>query len=245
MKIKNIAIISFMLLVPVFLFANEPLIPLIMLFLAPTTLGGAAFASLLGFILILIIKYVVFILKSDFKSGAVVFYILIANIVSTFVGLVVAMMFTSSDVLLMGIIVLFLVFLLPARRLKRIKHFGKNSTWFMAFVLTLVTLITVVIFSFMIGYQASPHIYWPMKIFLSTIAIIISLLISVLYEEAVIAKLYKIQKKEEKSFLIPVIWSNIVAVGIIVLIGAIVALPTRLKSPDFLIGWLTIFGINV
>lgn len=245
MKTKIIILVGVSLLVPAFLYANEPLIPLIMLFLAPTTLGGAAFASLLGFVLILIIKCVVFILKSDFKSGAVVFYILIANIVSTFVGLVVAVMFTSSDVLLMGIIVLFLVFLLPARRLKQIKHFGKNSTWFIAFVLTLVTLITVVIFSFMIGYQSSPHIYWPMKIFLSTLAIIISLVISVLYEEAVIAKLYKMRKKEEKSFLRPVIWSNIVAVGIIVLIGAIIALPARLKSPDFLIGWLAVLGINV
>ncbi len=245
MEIRNIAIISFMLLVPAFLYANEPLIPLIMLFLAPTTLGGAAFASFLGFLIILLVKCIVFILKSDFKTIRAVFYVLIANVVSTFVGLVVAVMFTSSDVLLMGIIVLFLVFLLPARRLKRIKHFGKNSTWFMAFVLTLVTLITVVIFSFMIGYQSSPHIYWPMKIFLSTLAIVISILISVLYEEAVIAKLYKIQKKEEKSFLTPVLWSNIIGVGVIVLIGAIIALLARLKSPDFLIGLVRFLGINV
>jgi len=245
MKTKIIILAGVSLLVPAFLYANEPLVPLIMLFLAPTTLGGAVFASLLGFILILIIKCVVFILKSDFKSGAAVFYILIANIVSTFVGLVVAMMFTSSDVLLMGIIVLFLVFLLPARRLKRIKHFAKNPIWFIAFVLTLVTLITVVIFSFMIGYQSSPHIYWPMKIFLSTLAIIISLVISVLYEESVIAKMYKTRKKEEKSFLTPVLWSNIFATGIIVLIGAIIALPARLKSPDFLIGLVRFLGMNV
>ena len=245
MKIKNIAIISFMLLIPAFLYANEPLVPLIMLFLAPTTFGGAAFASFLGFLVILLVKCIVFILKSDFRTIRAVFYVLIANVVSTLVGTVVAVMFTSSDVLFGGIIILFLVFLLPARRLKCYKRFEKNSTWFIAFALTLITLITVVIFSFMIGYQASLHIYWPMKIFLSTIAIVISLLISVLYEEAVIAKLYKIQKKEEKSFLMPVIWSNIVAVGIIVLIGAIIALPARLKSPDFLIGLARFLGINV
>ena len=154
-------------------------------------------------------------------------------------------MFTSSDILFGGIIILFLVFLLPARRIKRYKRFEKNSTWFIAFALTLVTLITVVIFSFMIGYQASPHIYWPLKILLSTIAIVISLLISVLYEEAVIAKLYRIQTKEEKSFILPVLWANIIAVGVIVLIGAIIALPARLKSPDFLIGLIRSLGINV
>lgn len=245
MKIKNIAIISLILLIPAFVYANEPLVPLIMLFLAPTTLGGAVFASLLGFVLILVIKSIVFISKSDFKTIRAVLYVLIANVISTLVGLVVAMMFTSSDILLMGIIILFLVFLLPARRLKRFKRFEKNSTWFIAFALTLVTLTTIVIFSFMIGYQASPHIYWPMKVLLSTIAIVISLLISVLYEEAVIAKLYKLQKKEEKSFLMPVLWSNIIAVGAIVLIGAIMALPTRLKSPDFLIGLVRFLGINV
>lgn len=245
MEIKNIAIISLILLIPAFVYANEPLVPLIMLFLAPTTLGGAVFASLLGFVLILVIKSIVFISKSDFKTIRAVLYVLIANVISTLVGLVVAMMFTSSDMLLMGIIILFLVFLLPARRLKRFKRFEKNSTWFIAFALTLVTLTTIVIFSFMIGYQASPHIYWPMKVLLSTIAIVISLLISVLYEEAVIAKLYKLQKKEEKSFLMPVLWSNIIAVGAIVLIGAIMALPARLKSPDFLIGLVRFLGINV
>jgi hypothetical protein len=245
MKIKNIAMISLILLVPAFLYANEPLVPLIMLFLAPTTFGGAAFASFLGFLLILLVKCIVFILKSDFKTIRAVLYVLIANVVSTLVGTVVAMMFTSSDVLFMGIIVLFLVFLLPARRLKRYKRFEKNSTWFIAFALTLITLITVVIFSFMIGYQASPHIYWLMKVLLSTIAIVISLLISVVYEEAVIAKFYKLQTKEEKSFLIPVLWSNIIGVGVVVLIGAIIALPARLKSPDFLIGLVRLLGINV
>lgn len=245
MKIKNIAMISLILLVPAFLYANEPLVPLIMLFLAPTTFGGAAFASFLGFLLILLVKCIVFISRSDFKTIRAVLYVLIANVVSTLVGTVVAMMFTSSDVLFMGIIVLFLVFLLPARRLKHFKRFEKNSTWFIAFALTLVTLITVVIFSFMIGYQASPHIYWLSKILLCTIAIVISVLISVLYEEAVIAKLYKLQKKEDKSFLTPVLWSNIIGVGVVVLIGAIIALPARLKSPDFLIGLVRFLGINV
>lgn len=245
MNIKNIAIVFLVLLIPAFLFANEPLVPLIMLFLAPTTFGGAAFASLLGFLLIVIVKCVVFIIKSDFKRIRAVLYVLIANVVSTLIGTVVAVMFTSSDILFMGIIILFLVFLLPARRLKHFKRFEKNSTWFIAFALTLITLVTVVIFSFMIGYQASPHVYWPLKIILSTIAIIISLLISVLYEEAVIARLYKLQTKEEKSFLIPVLWSNIIGVGVIVLIGAIIALPARLKSPDFLIGLVRALGINI
>jgi hypothetical protein len=232
-------------LVPAFLFANEPLVPLIMLFLAPTTFGGAAFASLLGFLLILLVKCIVFILKSDFKTIRAVFYVLIANVVSTLVGTVVAMMFTSSDILFMGIIVLFIIFLLPARRLRRYKRFEKNSTWFIAFALTLITLITIVIFSFMIGYQASPHIYWPLKVLLSTIAIVISLLISVLYEEAVIAKFYKLQTKEEKSFITPVLWSNIIGVAVIALVGAIIVLPARLKSPDFLIGLIRALGINV
>jgi len=246
MKIENIVMVSIVLmLVPAFLFANEPLVPLIMLFLAPTTFGGAAFASLLGFLLILLVKCIVFILKSDFKTIRAVFYVLIANVVSTLVGTVVAMMFTSSDILFMGIIVLFIIFLLPARRLRRYKRFEKNSTWFIAFALTLITLITIVIFSFMIGYQASPHIYWPLKVLLSTIAIVISLLISVLYEEAVIAKFYKLQTKEEKSFITPVLWSNIIGVAVIALVGAIIALPARLKSPDFLIGLIRALGINV
>jgi hypothetical protein len=246
MKLKHIMIFCFLLLsVPAFLYANEPLVPLIMLFLAPTTAGGAVFASLLGFLLILLIKIIVFIIKSDFKTIRAAIYVLIANVVSTLVGIVVAMMFTSPDILFMGIIVLFIVFILPARRLKHHKRFEKNSAWFIAFVLTLITLITIVIFSFMIGYQATPHVYWLLKVILCTIAIIISLLISVLYEEAVIARFYKWQTKEDKSFLKPVLWANIIAVAVIVLIGAIIVLPARLKSPDFLIGMVRFLGINI
>jgi hypothetical protein len=238
MKLKIFTLAILLLLVPAVLYANEPLVPLIMLFLTPTTLGGAVYASLLGFVLILLIKCAVFIWKSDFKRIRVILFILIANIVSTLVGLIVAMMFTSSDMVFMGIVVLFLILLIPARRLKIFKPFTRQSTFFIAFYMTLITLITVVIFSFMVGYQASPHIYWPLKILLSIIAIAISLTISVLYEETVIARLYRSYAKQDKNFLVPVLWSNIVATAVIVLIGALMALPLRLRAPNFLIGFV-------
>jgi hypothetical protein len=70
---------------------------------------------------------------------------------------------------------------------------------------------------------------------MATSAILVSLLISVLYEEAVISKLYRVHRKVEKSFLEPVLWCNIIAFAVVMLIGAIVAFPKRLASPDFLI----------
>ena len=80
-----------------------------------------------------------------------------------------------------------------------------------------------------------PHIYWPLKIIMVTLAIGLSLIISVVYEESIIAELYKVLRKERKSFIEPVLWSNIIALGILMLGAAIIALPKRFASPDFLI----------
>ncbi len=235
MKVKFIILILLLLFLPSFLCANEPLVPLMILFLGPTTFGGLFFGSLIGFILIIVVKCGIFLWKSDFKSVWVILYILLANVVSTFIGIVVAGMFTSSMMMPIGIVILYFIFIPPARRMRQFKHFSRNSAWFIAFVLMIMTVITVVIFGIMAGFMETPYIYWPLKIVMCTLGVALSLLIIVLYEEAVISGLYKIHKKEKKSFVKPVLWANIYAFGALMLLGAAIALPKRLSSPDFLI----------
>jgi hypothetical protein len=225
----------FILFLPVFLYSNEPLVPFMILFVGPTTLGGLAFGSLIGFFLIIIIKILVFLWKSDFRSGWAVLFVIIANIVSTIIGVIVAGMFSSSLIFPFGAIVLYFVFLLPARRLARLEKFSKNSSWSIAFFFLIVVGITVVLFGLMSGFMAVPYIYWSLKIVMATLAMGISLIISVVYEEAVISDLYKILRKERKSFMEPVLWGNIIGLGVLMLGAAIMALPERFASPDFLI----------
>jgi hypothetical protein len=220
-------------LIPLCAFANEPIVPLMMLFAGPSVLG-VAFGGI-GFFIVVAIKIGVFFWKSDFRSAHVIWYVLVANLVSTFIGLIVSAMFSSSSALLPGVVILYFIFLVPGRRLRQFKHFQRFSSWSIAFCLLVLTGITVFFFGLMTGYYDMPYFYWPLKIVMATLGIGISLIISVLYEEAIIAELYKRQFKKEKSFVQPVLWGNIISLGIFVLIGAAIALPQRLRSPGFLI----------
>lgn len=227
------------LLLPAFLSANEPLVPFMILFIGPTTIGGLFVGSLIACVLIIIIKILVFLWKSDFRSGWAVLFVIIANIVSTIIGVIVAGMFSSGGVLIVGFALLYVILLVPARRLVKLKRFSRNSSWFMAFFLLIVVVITVVLFGIISGFITVPHIYWPLKIVVATLAIGISLIISVVYEETIISDLYKMLRKERRSFIEPVLWSNIIALGVLMLGAAIIALPKRFSSPDFLIKKVT------
>ncbi len=242
MKVFRWAAVSFflfmfLLLIPVSAYANEPIVPLMILFVGS---GGLALAlgSLIGFAVIVVIKCAVFLWKSDFRSWLAVLYVIIANVVSTFIGIIVASMFSSSFAFPAGVIILYFLFLVPARRIRQFKRYSKHSVWFIAFVLLMITVFSVVIFGAMSGFMSVPYIYWPLKVVMMIIGIGISLIISVLYEESIIAGLYKIQKKERKSFMKPVLWANIIALGALMLLGAAIALPKRFSSPDFLILFL-------
>ena len=121
-----IILLLLIMLVPVCMYANEPLVPLMMLFLGPTTLGGLFFGSLIGFVLIILVKCAIFLWKSNFRFWLAVLYVVIANVVSTLIGVIVACMFTSSSAFPIGIVILYFVLLLPARRMRQFKHFSRN-----------------------------------------------------------------------------------------------------------------------
>jgi hypothetical protein len=238
---KTVLLCFLLFLIPTYVQANEPIVPLMILFAGPGLLG-VVFGGI-GFFVVVGIKIGIFFWKSDFQSPHIIWYVLVANIVSTFVGMIVAAMFTSSFALLPGAVILYFVFLLPGRRMKQFKPFERFSAWSIALWLLLLTGLTVIVFGVMGGYYASPHIYWPLKILMAILGISISLVISVLYEEAVIAELYKRQFKRTRSFMQPVLWGNIIALTVFALIGAGVALPQRLRSPDFLIKGISVSNV--
>jgi hypothetical protein len=219
--------------VPAFAHANEPIVPIMILLAGPGPLG--LFFGGIGFFVVVGIKIWVFFWKSDFRSPHIIWYVFFSNIISTIIGAIVAVMFTSSYAFLPGGAILYLIFLIPARRLRQFKPFARTSSYILAFGLLFLTYITVVAFGVMSGNYATPYVYWPLKILMATLGVGISLIISVLYEEAIIAGMHKRRFKQVKSFVQPVLWGNIIALGIFMLIGAAIALPQRLRSPDFLI----------
>ena len=232
------AILFALLLLPACASACEPLVPIIWAFLAPTAVGGFIFASGVGFIVIVAIKCAVFVWKSDFKSWSAVFYMLIANIVSTAVGIVVAVIAGNPMFIfvIVGFLVLLVAYTPPAKRLHRLGKLSRIPEAGISLLLSLMTVATVFLFLFAAGVmeEGSLRLYWLLKIGASILAIGLSLFISVAYEETVISALYRRFREETRSFMTPVLWANIIALFLIMLIGAAVALPKRLASPDFL-----------
>jgi hypothetical protein len=230
------------LFLPSVVYANEPLFQLGMLFTGATTLGGIFFSSFIGFLVILVVKSAVFVWKSDIRIMKAILYIFVANLASTSIGILAGTITSnifSSLIWVIGfvisVVILYYLFLFPAKRLKNLPRFSRTPPRRIAIFLILITLLSSFIFALNILFQELPLIYWPLKIIGVTIALSLSLIISVVYEEAVISWLYEKEKKVQKSFMEPVIWCNVIAFGVVLLIGAIIALPKRFASPDFLI----------
>jgi len=229
---------------PALAFANEPLVQMIYLFWGAATWGGFLFKSLLGFAAIVVIKSIVFIWKSDVKSVLAVLYVFIANLLSTMIGTIAGLLVANLGTSLLTIIgffifvaILYWIFLRPAKRLAKYKKFSKLPPPVIAINLIIITIFATLLMAFSADLLGAGVLAlgWVVKVIAVTIAIALSLIISVVYEEAVISALHKLFKKETKSFMEPVIWCNVIAFALVMLVGAGIALPKRLASPDFLL----------
>lgn len=242
---KNISIVRFesiffiilLILLAIPAFACTPVVPLAMLFLGPVGWGAIAVSSVFGLLIAIFLKCVVFVWKSDFKSWRAVWYVIIANLVSTAIGGIIAFSMMNSMLIVLGIVALYFLFHYRAKIFSKYKLFKKQNTAFIPGMLTLTYFLVVVIFMVAIGVRGvSLAGYWVLKILFSTIGIAMSLFLSVVYEEMVISDLYYRYKKERKSFLNPVVWANVIAFMIVITLAAAKVLPQRLAAPDFLIG---------
>jgi hypothetical protein len=133
-----------------------------------------------------------------------------------------------------GFLVFFAKFIPPANRLVQLEQFRRRGTTGVALLLAAVAVIATLLFAIASGFVEVPQVYWPLKVVASIVAVGLSLIVSVAYEESVISAIYRRFRGELESFMTPVIWANIVGVLALVLAGAIIAMPKRLSSPDFL-----------
>ncbi len=182
--------------------------------------------SVCGFVLILFVKILIFLIASDFKTIRAVLFVICAGFVSTIIGLLIMLMSSTPDYLLVGIVIIFLISIIPASRLKLLDHYQKNSKFTITFIIAMITLVAIVLFAHSIGYQAPRFINLSVKIILSLLAIALSIMLSIVYEETIIFRLYKSSTKESKNFYRPVIWMNIVSFIVVSFITMVWALIT-------------------
>lgn len=214
-------------------FACEPIVPMAMLYSGTTLFGAIALKSGIGLLLAVVIKCLVFYWKSDFKNVRVIGYMILANVYSMIPGILLGMTFAVPTLILLA----YPILLIPSHNMKEYKSFRRLGTFGSAGVLFVLLLISFVVFLAAMGAQEGPAAgYWGLKVLYCILAVGISFIISVVCEDRVITYLYTRKYKTQKSFLDAVLWANIAVFLVIFGIGAAIALPQRLASPNFLIG---------
>jgi len=204
-----------------------------MLYSGTTLFGAIALKSLIGLLIAVVIKCLVFYWKSDFKNVRVIGYMILANVYSMIPGILLGMTFAVPTLILLA----YPILLIPSHNMKEYKSFRRLGTFGSAGVLFVLLLISFVVFLAAMGAQEGPAAgYWGLKVLYCILAVGISFIISVVCEDRVITYLYTRKYKTQKSFLDAVLWANIAVFLVIFGIGAAIALPQRLASPNFLIG---------
>lgn len=207
--------------------ACEPVAAMLILF-------GVPVFSLYGIILI---KAVLFAWMERSSGPLKAFGAMIAaNIVSSLIGLVPLLLAAAPSAMLFGLLLVFLVTILPARRFIAFNPWGLAKNWnpiLLAFLILALYVSTFVLFSLAQGMlDVSNTGYWILKFCYIFIGLLISIGLTTLWEEWVVARVFR----KDGSFMESVLKVNLVAFLIVMAFLAAKALPARLRSPNFLIG---------
>jgi hypothetical protein len=221
----------------------EPIFPLTQL------LGGASFAgpmlltrSLVLLAIAVAIKCFVFVwLDRRLPWRKAVLFMLLANVLSTIPGVLIAA-FTASIV---GIVLaLPLVFALGWMVQRRIARLPEAHQWkrisgggaliaFIAFFIVSVVLYGV---AESVLDARNYQVYWILKFIFVTLVACTGIVMSAVLEECVVAFLTR-KSSSNLSFFTPVFRANYITLGVILLVAAVKMLPQRLHSPHFITGW--------
>jgi hypothetical protein len=235
---RAVYIISLFILLPSTCFAYDSMISLARFYYGFTILCAFILNSAIGLLIAVVLKCIVFYWKSDSKSIRTIVYLITAIIYSAFIGMLLSTTLSTFKF----IVLLFPVLLIPANNMQNYKIFKR----FGIFLNVVVLFFLIVGSSFIFNAADKVHDssllgYWSLKILCTTIAVSLSIFISVVCEDGLISYLYEKKYKTKKSFLEPVIWANAAVLLVVMGLGAAVALSKRLALPDFLIGAIRFF----
>lgn len=214
--------------------ACEPVIPFIHA-VAPFTLAGSFFVLLVA----VLGKSVLFPFferrLSPIRAGGFMF---LGNILTSFIGILVAAMIGSGDAWLFGVPVVYIACLLPARRLVEAapwRWLKRTSPWGLAALLTLLLMASCILFLVAQGAISSQRlaVYWIIKVSAIFLAMVASVTLTTVWEEWVIWRLGS--RIPGTQFLSTVLRTNLYILILVMLVPAAHMLPKRLKSPDFLV----------
>ncbi len=215
--------------------ACEPVVPFMQVMVPALALSG----SILILTAAVLLKSVLFALFEPrlprLRAGC---RMLLGNVLTSFVGLLVALMIASSPVgWIIGVPVVILLCWLPARRLVKaapLDWFARRSPATLAGGMTGAMLVSCILF--MLGQGAlEAHqnaLYWTIKLAAILAALLASITLTAIWGEWVIWRLSS--RPEGKGFFPAVVRANLYVLLFVMAVPAVLILPKRLHSQDFL-----------
>lgn len=233
-------------ILPVEGLACEPILPLAQLLSGSSAAGPIFFTqSVFWLLLAIVIKSVAFVcFEKRLTWVQAAFFMLMANIVSTIPGVLLAQFNASAPIggLLFALPIVYALGWMVQRRLQPL---------FPSSRLPRITCVAVMV-AFAMFHVASMFLYgftqvaldnrnhagyWILKFLFVSLVAGTGIVISAVLEEGVIARL-SARSGGNVSFHASVIRANYVTLATILLVAAVAMLPRRLRSPGFLTSWL-------
>jgi hypothetical protein len=216
--------------------ACEPILPFIKVVGGPAMLANSWIILLAA----IAVKSIIFsALQQRLSRARAVWFMIAGNILTTFIGVLAAILIGSGPIMLIGALIVWPLCLMPARRLLA----GVKSPWLDRFtpgsfatVMVLAMAVSCFIFGISSAFADPRHLilYWILKLTAVYVALIVSIILTAFWEEWVIWKLSQCPA-DYVGYVQPVIRANLAVLLCVMLLAAGVTLPQRLKSPDFLV----------
>lgn len=229
-RASRLVLLLFVAVVP--LGACEPILPMFMVLGGSATLGQ----SLLVLVAAIIIKCVAYVWLNRGQTAGNAFGAMLAgNLLSTVVGGFAAAV--VAGIPLTGLLGIMLCAILPAQRMAA-AYPRLNAVVSVAGIVVFMTAL-VVASLFLWGYSQvllADHgplaLYWLLKIGFVFLGLVCGLLITVFWEEWVIARM------TGSSDVRRIVMANVVTLGLVAIYAAAVVLPKRFASSNFLVDLL-------
>jgi hypothetical protein len=162
----------------------------------------------------------------------------LGNLLTSVVGLLVAVMIGSGPTWIVGVPVVCLLCWLPSRRLTQaapLAWLRRVSAAGLAAIMTWSLLASCVLFGAGQGAIQSHQLmlYWIVKLFAIFLALAASVSLTTIWEEWVIWRLSS--RPEGVGFFTSVLRTNLYVLLMVMIVPAVIILPKRMKSPDFLV----------
>jgi heme/copper-type cytochrome/quinol oxidase subunit 3 len=214
--------------------ACEPVVPFIQVMAPALALSG----SILMLAAAVVVKSALFaFFERRLPRLRAAWRMFLGNVLTSFVGLLVAAMIGSGAAWLIGVPLVGLLCWLPSRRLVKAAPqawLGRMSPAGLAAIMTCALLASCILFVTAQGAIKTHQLalYWMIKLAAIFLALLASVTLTTVWEEWVIWRLSS--RPEGTGFFGSVLRTNLYVLVLVMAVPAVLILPRRLKSPGFL-----------